>query len=161
MKYTIGIIAVASLCFILLSGVTNQQQRTTATEEQQSGASISGVLLAQDGAPLPKTEVRLVMVRLVNLLGKEISKLPTTESVIIDSYGKAVAVAETDASGKFEFKDIKPGRYALSVPKKARGVAGQLWLEENSGKTAFFDVIGTEVIGTEKLELGKLKAARQ
>jgi hypothetical protein len=49
MKYTIGIIAALSLCFILLSGVTNLQQRAATTEEQQSGASISGVLLAQDG----------------------------------------------------------------------------------------------------------------
>jgi len=83
-------------------------------------------------------------------------KLPPTESVIIDSDGKAVAIAETDSSGNFEFKDVKPGRYALAVPTKAGGGTGQLWLQENSGKTVFFDVISTD-----NQDLGKLKAARQ
>jgi len=123
-------------------------------KEKQSGLSISGFLLAQDDAPQPKTEVRLVIVRLVNLLGKEILKLPPTETVIIDSDSKAVMVTETNSSGKFEFKDVKPGRYALAVLTKGGGVGTQLWLEDNLGKTIIFDVTDTN------LELGMLKAAK-
>ena len=125
-----------------------------ATGAQAKGASVSGVLLAQDNAPQGKTEVRLVKVRLVSLLGREISSLPPTETVIIDSNGKAVAVAETDAAGKFDFTDVQAGRYALAVASKTGGVAGQRWLEDIPGRTKFFDVAGTG-----KVELGRLKAA--
>ena len=123
-------------------------------ETQPKGASIIGVLLAEDDSPQVETEVRLIIVRLVGLDGKEILNLPPINTYIIDSDGKAVKVAETDSSGKFEFKDVQPDRYSLVIPR-AGGMADQLWLKESTGNTVFFDIIGTQ-----KVELGRLKAGK-
>jgi hypothetical protein len=118
--------------------------------------SASGVLLSASDAPQSKTQVRLVKVRLVSLVGEEIRTLPLKDTAIIDSDGKAVAVAETESSGRFEFKNVPAGRYSLAVPSKVGGsTAGQLWLESR-GRTVFFDIADNQ-----RVELGTVKAEKQ
>jgi hypothetical protein len=124
--------------------------------QSATGGSVTGVVLSASDSPQSKTQVRLVKVRLVSLVGEEIRALPLKGTAIIDSDGKAVAVAETDSSGRFEFKNVLAGRYSLAVPSKLGGsAAGQLWLESR-GRTVFFDIAGNQGV-----ELGTVKAEKQ
>lgn len=128
-------------------------QSSNTTEVLPVSGSVIGVLLAEDNSPRVKTEIRLIIIRLVGLDGQEILDLPPNKTYIVDSDGKAVALAVTASSGKFEFKDVPSGRYSLAVHAEMGGEAGQCSLKESSGMTVFFDVTGTQ-----KTELGKLKA---
>jgi len=148
-----AVMAAVSLCplpaFPALALQASKAQRPT-------GGSVSGVLLAPNDTPQPKTQVRIVKVRLVTLFGKDIRTLPPKDTVIIDSDGKAVAVAETDSSGRFEFKNVPAGRYGLAMPSKAGGSAsGQRWLESR-GSTVFFDIDGNQ-----RIQLGTVKAEKE
>lgn len=117
-----------------------------------TGATVTGVLLDPSGAPHPKTQIRLIKVRLVSVLGQEIRTLPPNETVIIDSDGKAVAVVKTDSAGKFEFKEIQTGRYSVALPSKGTLPA---WLE-SGGKTVFFDVVGNQ-----RVDIGTVNPSKQ
>ena len=106
-----------------------------------TGATVTGVLLDQSGAPQPKTQIKLIKVRLVTLRDEEIRNLPPppNELIIIDSDGKPVAIVETDSAGKFEFKDVPTGRYSVALQSKGLPA----WLE-SSGQKVFFDVVGIQ-----------------
>ena len=104
-----------------------------------TGATVTGVLLDQSGAPQAKTQIKLIKVRLVSLRGEEIGTLPPNETVIIDSDGEAVAVVETDSAGKFEFRNVPAGRYSVALQSK-----GLLAWLESAGRKVFFDVVGSQ-----------------
>jgi len=149
------VLAAATVSLYLLLEFPSQALQRSETQST-TGGLVTGVLFSASDAPQSKTQVRLVKVRLVSLVGKEIRTLPLTATAIIDSDGKAVAVAETESSGRFEFKNVPVGRYSLAVPSKVGGsAAGQLWLESR-GRTVFFDIAGDQ-----RVELGKVKAEKQ
>ena len=112
------------------------------SQAKPTGSTVSGVLLGPSGAPQANVRVGLIKVRLVSLLGEEIRSLPPRETIIIDSDGKPVALAETDSGGRFEFKEVPRGRYSVAVQSKgASGATEPAWLE-SGGKTILFDVRG-------------------
>ena len=121
-----------------------------------TGSTVSGVLLGPSGAPQANVRVGLIKVRLVSLLGEEIRSLPPRETIIIDSDGKPVALAETDSGGRFEFKEVPRGRYSVAVQSKAAsGAAEPAWLE-SGGKTILFDVGGGQ-----RVKIGTVNPRKQ
>lgn len=126
------------------AGAAKQGKLPSENTADDQVARISGQLRTVNGQAAGKRRVLLTPARLVNLQNEEVANLPPQGLVVIDAaFTKADATVQTDATGHFEFKDIKPGRYLL-------GVAVGPGVE---------DVIGTLIFDAapgKKLDLGPL-----
>ncbi len=134
----------AASAFDQNTGAAKQGKLPSENTADDQAAWILGQLRTVNGQAAGKQQVLLTPARLVNLQNEEVANLPPQGLVFIDAaFTKSDATVQSDATGRFEFKDIKPGRYLL-------GVAVGLGVE---------DVIGTlifDVAPGEKLDLGPL-----
>jgi hypothetical protein len=104
--------------------------RATFAKEAQPAATaetqVSGVLLGANQQAEARKLVLLIKVRLLDLMGKEVRRLPksggTPRAFIIDALvTDPVAVTHTDSTGAFAFKAVQAGRYCLGATSKPDG----------------------------------------
>jgi hypothetical protein len=160
---------VAVVCFVLMLScgpkTSTQEKSQPAGQETNQGAvpastvadfktSVTGQLIGSNGESQVGKELLLIEVRLVNLKGKEIATLPPKGTYIIDANINApVATAQTDPSGRFEFKGMKPGRYSIiRRPDAGAGRGNFLQSPQSDRIHLFFDVTSGQAV-----ELGKVR----
>jgi hypothetical protein len=148
----------ARLFVILVSlaaaGSITAQQKPAATGKE---SRITGLLLGTNQKADAGRRVLLIKVRLLDEMGREIPTLPPKADAILDALvTKPVATAQSDSSGRFQFRAVKAGRYSVGVTSKPDGTSAAddvtlLRRMQDSFNTIVFDV----AVG-QTLDLGSL-----
>ena len=119
---------------------------------------VTGILLTETAQPAATQRVMLIRVRLLDLEGLEIRKLPPQGTVIIDAdFMTPAASVRTDTLGRFTFNGVKPGRYSVAVASsKARAGAVLVQRPQETFDTLVFDVAEGQSV-----DLGNVRAKKE
>jgi 5-hydroxyisourate hydrolase-like protein (transthyretin family) len=143
LRKSLGLAFVALLVVGVAHSVQARDSKIEFIQEQASSTTIKGILMALDGKPAAKVQVRLAIEG-----GQSVGVKSANHFQGGNSRLKNVATVTTDDSGRFEFKNIKKiGDYHVMAGNASVGRMSQLVAVDQLGQVVD--------LGTLKLEPAK------